>query len=85
MDDVRTTNKIAKPAYTINDLRRDPKVRWRDDVKNDKRRMGMNWRKVAQDRDGWRYCRDACTSWIVEPYLKRKILQFFPLLCTFLS
>jgi hypothetical protein len=29
--------------------------RWKDDEENDIRKMGIvNWRQVAQDRDGWR-------------------------------
>jgi hypothetical protein len=49
-----TQRKYTKPSYSIKDLRGDPKVRWKDDVKNDTRRMGMKWRKVAQGRVGWR-------------------------------
>jgi hypothetical protein len=31
------------------------KARWKDDVDNDIRKMGIfNWRQVAQDRNGWR-------------------------------
>jgi hypothetical protein len=77
--------KFTKPSYTIKDLRGDPKVRWKYDVKNDRRSMGMNWRKVVQDRDGWRCWRGAYYSWLVDPHLKMKIQQFVPLSCTFLS
>jgi hypothetical protein len=42
MDVARNTKKCTKPSYTIKDVRRDPKVRWKDDVKNDGRRMGIN-------------------------------------------
>jgi hypothetical protein len=32
-----------------------PKATWKCDVQNNIRMMGIfNWRKVAQDRDGWR-------------------------------
>jgi hypothetical protein len=32
-----------------------PKVRWKDDVENDIRKIGIvNWRQVAQFRDSWR-------------------------------
>jgi hypothetical protein len=32
-----------------------PKARWKDDVENDVKKIGsVNWRQVAQDRDGWR-------------------------------
>jgi hypothetical protein len=32
-----------------------PKTSWKDDVENDIRETGIiNWRQVAQDRDGWR-------------------------------
>ena len=37
----------------------------------------MNLRKVVKDRDGWRCWGGAYPSWIVEPQLQRKILQFF--------
>jgi hypothetical protein len=71
--------KYIKPSYIIKDLRGDPKVRWKDDVKNDTRRMGMKWRKVAQGRVGWRCWGGAYSSCIVDPHVKRKILPFFPL------
>jgi hypothetical protein len=35
----------------------------------------VNWRQVAQDRDGWRRAtskRGAYPSWIVEPQKKKK-------------
>ena len=32
-----------------------PNARWKYDVENDIRMMGIiNWKEVAQDRDGWR-------------------------------
>ena len=31
-----------------------PKMRWEDDILEDKRSMNVrNWKKVAQDRDSW--------------------------------
>jgi hypothetical protein len=71
-----TQRKYTKPSYTIKYLGGDPKVRWNDDLEKGTRRMGINWRNVAQDTDGWRCWRGAYFSWIVDPHLKIKIQQF---------
>jgi DNA polymerase III delta prime subunit len=44
------------------------KARWKDGVENDVRKMlAVNWREVAQDRDGWSTAaRERLTFWIVE-------------------
>jgi hypothetical protein len=48
MNDGKNTKKINIPIYTIHD----PRL---SDVQKDTRTMGIvNWRHVAQDRDGWR-------------------------------
>jgi hypothetical protein len=52
--DDQTPRKYTKPTFTKKRPKRRPKARWKDDVENDIRKMGfVNWRQVAQDRDGW--------------------------------
>jgi hypothetical protein len=49
---MKHTKKSKIQIYTIKDPRRDPRL---SDVEKDTRTMGIvNWRHVAQDRDGWR-------------------------------
>ena len=48
-----------KKIYEVNLHHKQPKgrskARWKDDVQNDIRKMCIvNWRQVAQDRDGYR-------------------------------
>ena len=48
-----------------------PKSRWKDDVEKDLRKLGIvNWRQVAQDRDGWRIV--TYHFWIVAPHNNNK-------------
>ena len=55
MDDVRNTKKIYQATLHLKRPKGRPKARWKDDVENDARKMGIvNWRQVAQDEDGWR-------------------------------
>jgi hypothetical protein len=50
LDGARNTKK----AYQAN-LHQEDKARWKDDVENSTRKMGIvNWGQRAQDRDGWR-------------------------------
>jgi hypothetical protein len=47
-----TPRKYTRPTYTKNNLKGDPK-RWKDDVEKDIKKMrNVNWRHVAQDKDG---------------------------------
>ena len=49
-DDVRNTKRI----YQANLHQKGPKARGKDDEVNDIRKVGIvNWRREAQDRDGW--------------------------------
>jgi hypothetical protein len=55
MDDARNTRKIRQDNLHDKRTKRRPKARWKYYAQNDVRKMGIvNWRKVAQDRDGWR-------------------------------
>jgi len=83
MDDARNSKKIYQANLHFKRTQGRPKAGWKDVLENDTWRMGMNWRKEVQDRDGWRCWGGAYPSWRVQPQLKRKILQFFPLPCNF--
>jgi hypothetical protein len=49
-----TPRKYTKPTYQKRPKRR-PNAKWKDDVENDIRKMGIvSWRQVTQDKDGWR-------------------------------
>jgi hypothetical protein len=54
MGDARYTKKLYQANLHYKRPKRRSKTRWKYDVENDTRRIGMNWRKVAQDRKGWR-------------------------------
>jgi len=58
-DDVRNTKIMYAPRQlTLKRPQGRPKASWKNDVENymkRKKKMGtVNWRQVAQDRDGWR-------------------------------
>ena len=66
MGDASFTKKIYQANVHHKRSKGRPKDRWKDDVENDIRKRGIvNWRQVAQDRDGWR--RVTYHSWIVTP------------------
>jgi hypothetical protein len=47
--------KYTKPTYIKKLSKWRPKARWKDNVQNYKRKMGIvNWRQVARHRDEWR-------------------------------
>jgi hypothetical protein len=55
IDDARNTTKMYQANLHQNRHKGWPKARWKGDVENDIRKMEIvNWRQVAQDRDGWR-------------------------------
>ena len=55
MDDARNTEKIIKINLHQKPCKRRLTARGKDDVANDIREMRIvNWRKGAQDGDGWR-------------------------------
>jgi hypothetical protein len=58
-----TPKTYTRPAYPKKRPKERLKARWKDDVENDIRRMGIfNWRQVAQNRNGWsRAAREALT------------------------
>jgi hypothetical protein len=53
--DTKNTKKIDEANLHHKLPKGRPKDRWKCDVENDIRKTGIvNWREVAQDRDGWR-------------------------------
>jgi hypothetical protein len=53
-DDVRNTKRIYQANLHQKGPKGRPKARRKDDEENDIRKVGIvNWRRVAQDRDGW--------------------------------
>jgi hypothetical protein len=53
VDDARNATKIYQANLDQKQTKGRPKARWKDDVENDIRKMGIvNWRQLAQDRDG---------------------------------
>ena len=55
MDDARNTKKICQNNLHQKLPKGRTKGRWKDDVENDVRQMGIiNWRQEEQDGDGWR-------------------------------
>jgi hypothetical protein len=55
MDDVTNSKKIYQANLHKKRLKGRPKTGWKDDVKNDIRKVAnVNLRQVALVRDGWR-------------------------------
>jgi hypothetical protein len=55
MDDARNIRIVYQANLHQKQPKGRPKTRWKDDVENDIRKMGIfKCRQVAQDRDGWR-------------------------------
>jgi len=55
MDDARNTRIVYQAIFHQKQPKGRPKTRWKDDVENDIRKMGIvKCRQVAQDRDEWR-------------------------------
>lgn len=55
MGDARNTKKVYKTNLNRKRPKGRPNAKWKDDVQNDIRKMGIvSWRQVAQDMDGWR-------------------------------
>jgi hypothetical protein len=54
-DDARNMKTVFQNNLHQKRLKGRSKVKWKDDVENDVRQMGIvNWRQVGQDGDGWR-------------------------------
>jgi hypothetical protein len=55
MEDSRMPKRVMREKIYTRRKRGRPKVRWRGDVQEDLREMGIEgWRRKAQDRNHWR-------------------------------
>jgi hypothetical protein len=55
MDDTRNNRKMYEANLHLKRQKGRPKARWKGDIENEiRKKRVVNWREVAQDRDGGR-------------------------------